>query len=208
MQTHLLLGEPFRNCCLVNGSPLLLQFLLLPLDVVPLHIPSTHQNTLQSTETKIIVRLTRQLLVAKFEKRYNLGGQFLSRAESLGVEHDLSNELDVRFGHGKTAEQLFQVVREVGAAGVARVHGDEDGHVGIHFHCLPHQLHSDRLGARDCRYRVSYKRFLQLIEEERSSVLLQPQQSHPQNMACELHTRQCELKFLYSGQFLPYNLLY
>ena len=43
---------------------------------------------------------------------------------------------------GQAAEQLLQVVREVGAAGVARVHGDEDGHVWVDLHLTTNQLHS------------------------------------------------------------------
>ena len=40
-------------------------------------------------------------------------------------------------------EQLLQVVRQIGTPSVARVHGDEDGHVWIYFHCLANNLHRD-----------------------------------------------------------------
>ena len=52
-------------------------------------------------------------------------------------------------------EQLLQVVRQVGTASVARVHGDEDGHVRIHFHCLANNLHGDDLWTtRPCSKKV------------------------------------------------------
>ena len=57
------------------------------------------------------------------------------------VEHDLGNELSVWLGHGQAAEKLLQVVREVGAAGIARVHGDEDGHVWVDLHLTTNQFH-------------------------------------------------------------------
>ena len=75
------------------------------------------------------------------EEWHDLAGQFLSLPEALRVEHDLGDELSVRLGHGQTAEQLLQVVREVGAASIARVHGDEDGHVWVDPHLTVDQLH-------------------------------------------------------------------
>lgn len=70
------------------------------------------------------------------EEGYNLLGEDLCRAETLRVEHDLRDELAVGLGHGQAAEQLLQVVRQVGSASIARVHGDEDGHVWTHLHLL------------------------------------------------------------------------
>lgn len=77
------------------------------------------------------------------EEGYNLLSQDFSSTETLGVEHDLCNELTVRLGHSQAAEQLLQIVRKVGAASVARVHGDEDGHVWAHLHLLVQELCSD-----------------------------------------------------------------
>lgn len=41
-----------------------------------------------------------QLLESLLEERNNFLGQFFSHSESLRVQHDFSNELSVRFGHG------------------------------------------------------------------------------------------------------------
>lgn len=60
------------------------------------------------------------------------------------VEHDLCNELAVRLGHGQATEELLQIVRQVGTASIARVHGDEDGHVWAHLDLLVQELCSDR----------------------------------------------------------------
>ena len=44
------------------------------------------------------------------------------------------------------SEQLFEVVWQVRTSSVARVHGDEDGHVWIDLDILANQLHSNWLG--------------------------------------------------------------
>lgn len=71
---------------------------------------------------------------------HNLLGEDLGCAEALRVQHDLGDELAVGLGHGQAAEQLLQIVRQVGAASVARIHGDEDGHVWTHLHLLVQEL--------------------------------------------------------------------
>lgn len=78
------------------------------------------------------------------EEGHNLLGEDLSSAETLRVEHDLCDELAIRLGHGQTAEELLQIVRQVGAASIARVHGDEDCHVWAHLHLLVQELCGDR----------------------------------------------------------------
>lgn len=59
------------------------------------------------------------------------------------VQHDLGDELAVGLGHGQAAEQLLQIVWQVGASGVAGIHGDEDGHVGADLHLLVQELGGD-----------------------------------------------------------------
>lgn len=99
-------------------------------------IKSEENNNLKSSQSCSVKRYI-------LEERYNLLGEGLGCSETLRVEHDLRDELAVRLGHGQTTEELLQVVRQVGAAGVARVHGDEDGHVGAHLHLLVQQLRGD-----------------------------------------------------------------
>lgn len=70
-------------------------------------------------------------------------GEDLSSAEALRVQHDLGDELPVGLGHGQAPEQLLEVVGKVGPACIARVHGDEDGHVRAHLHLLVEQLTSN-----------------------------------------------------------------
>lgn len=62
------------------------------------------------------------------EEWHNLAGKFLSRSETLGEQHHLSNELAVRFRHCQGTEQFLQIVRQVRPTSIARVHGDEDCH--------------------------------------------------------------------------------
>ena len=81
------------------------------------------------------------------EEGHNLGGEFFCCPESLRVQHDLCNELAVRLRHGQTAEQLLQVIRQVGSTSIARVHGDEDGHIRAHLHLLAYQLYTEGLAS-------------------------------------------------------------
>ena len=43
----------------------------------------------------------------------------------------LGNEDIIRLGHGQRAEELLEVIGQIGPAGISGVHGDEDGHVGV-----------------------------------------------------------------------------
>ena len=43
-------------------------------------------------------------------------------------------------------EQLLQIIWQVGPSSIARVHGDEYGHIRVHLDLLPNQLHCDGLG--------------------------------------------------------------
>lgn len=70
----------------------------------------------------------------------DLVGKHFCCPESLGVQHDLSNQLTVGLGHGQATEQFLQVVWEVWSSGIARVHCDEDGHVWTHFYLFVQQF--------------------------------------------------------------------
>lgn len=66
----------------------------------------------------------------------NLLGQDLSGTEALRIQHDLGDELAVGFGHSQAPEELLQVIRQVGAPSIARVHGDEYGHIWAYLNLL------------------------------------------------------------------------
>jgi hypothetical protein len=72
------------------------------LKALALEDTSTCEDSLQRTQTKIVVRLGGKLLIAEVEKRNNLGRERLGRAESLGEKHDLGNELTIGSSHGHT----------------------------------------------------------------------------------------------------------
>ena len=71
------------------------------------------------------------VVVCLLEEGHDLAGELLGGAEALRVEHHLRDELSIGLGHRQTAEEFLQVIRQIRAARVARVHGDEDGHVGV-----------------------------------------------------------------------------
>lgn len=90
-----------------------------------------------------LVNFSQEIHIHLLEERHNLVGQHFSRPEALRVQHDLCNQLAVRFGHGQAAEEFLQVVWQVGSSGVPGVHGDEDGHVRADFHLFVQQFTGD-----------------------------------------------------------------
>lgn len=86
------------------------------------------------------MRLFRQLHLTQIKQRHNLSGQLLSCGESLRIEHNSRNHFFIRLCHGHLSEQLFEVVRQLGATGVVRVHRDEDAHLHVQFDVAAHQV--------------------------------------------------------------------
>lgn len=80
------------------------------------------------------------------EERHNLWGKLLRCSEALRVQHDLRNELSIGRRHSQAAEQFLQIIREIGASCVTRVHGDENGHVASNLHLFAHQFNGDGCG--------------------------------------------------------------
>ncbi|KAF4513698.1 hypothetical protein G6O67_000939 [Ophiocordyceps sinensis] len=98
------------------------------------------QDAFQGAETKVVVCLLRELAGTLVKKGHRLLRELFGLVETLRVEHDFGNELLVRLRHGHAAKELLQVVGQVGAARVARVHGDEDAGVFVHAQLAAHQL--------------------------------------------------------------------
>ena len=94
----------------------------------------SYQDRLESSQSKIIVALSRKLFLTKFEERDDLFRQLFSWPEALREEHHFANESLVGFGHGQASEQLLQVVRQIRTAGIARIHCDKDCHISIDSH--------------------------------------------------------------------------
>ena len=80
------------------------------------------------------------------EERNNLWSKFLCHSETLRIQHDLCNQLPVRGGHSQAAEQLLQVVREIGSSSITWIHCDENGHVTAHFDLLAYQFNCNGCG--------------------------------------------------------------
>ena len=75
--------------------------------------------------------LLRELIAAEAEEGDNLAAERLGGLETLSEEHNLRDVLAVGGGHGDGAEELLEVVGEVGTARVAGVHGDEHAHIVV-----------------------------------------------------------------------------
>lgn len=66
-----------------------------------------------------------ELLPAQPEQHVHLVGQISGIPETLAEQRDLGDELGVRHHHRYGAEHGFQIVGQLGPAGVPGIHGDE-----------------------------------------------------------------------------------
>jgi hypothetical protein len=103
-------------------------------DRVSLQPAGRHEHTLERAQPKVVVLLVRELLGAQPEQRHDLAREALGRLEALRVEHHLPNELAIGLDHRNAPEQLLEIVRQLGTAGISRIHGDEDAHVAAQRH--------------------------------------------------------------------------
>mmetsp|Transcript_24962 Transcript_24962/g.78156 ORF Transcript_24962/g.78156 Transcript_24962/m.78156 type:complete len:249 (-) Transcript_24962:401-1147(-) len=110
-----------------------------------LELPGADENALESAQSEVVVALLGELLRAELEEVNHLLADGLGVLQALSEEHDLRDELAVRAHHGHGAEEKLQVVREVGAAGVIRIHGYEDAHARAQSDALAQEGDGARL---------------------------------------------------------------
>ena len=89
------------------------------------------ENGLDSPETKVIMVLVRELAARQMVQGDNLGGQILGGEEAEREENDLGDEVEVGHHHGHGPVQRLQVVRQLDAARIGRIHCDEDAAGGV-----------------------------------------------------------------------------
>lgn len=99
LDKDLLLGEAARG---VRRQLAIGERLALSDEPITFEIAGADEDGLERAETKVVVRLGRELLRAEVEEGDNLGCQRLGASEALGEEHDLGNKLEVGLGHSHT----------------------------------------------------------------------------------------------------------
>ena len=104
---HLLFWQLLSNGALIHGQPLFLQGLLCLLDTISFHVACTHKNTLQCTQTKVIVRLARELLIT----------QPIAKTQNEGHYH-------VAICHHKVKWKFYLYSKYVGTETVKHSHGE------------------------------------------------------------------------------------
>ena len=88
--------------------------------------PAMTQHALERAQPEVVVVLLRELLLGELVEHRHLLGEQLAPCEALGHEHVLADHARVGRHHGHRPEERLEVVGQLGAAGVARVHRDED----------------------------------------------------------------------------------
>lgn len=73
-----------------------------------------------------------------------MAGPHLGPEKALREEHDLTDLLQVRHNHHHGPEECLHRLRQLRAACVAGVHGDEDAHSRVQGDLLPFKLENRR----------------------------------------------------------------
>ena len=115
--------------------------------------PRRSQHRDDGAHAVIIVALRRKLLRAQFVRRHELDGERSRLKVPARVQENLGDEGVVWNHHRHGSEERLEVIRQLGATGVARVHGDE--HVARASKGKARSLEIEhrrlgRLGSGDC----------------------------------------------------------
>jgi hypothetical protein len=94
--------------------------------VTALQASSHDEDGLHRAKAVVVVGLLRKLFGTQNVKLAHLPRERLGVAETFGEKHDLGNQGVIRDHHRYRAEADLQIVGELRAAGVTRVHGDNN----------------------------------------------------------------------------------
>ena len=86
--------------------------------------------------------LRTKLIETKVEKRDYLSTQFIRSLETLRVEHDSCNHVLIRLCHSYLAEELLQIIWQLGTSSIIRIHCNENSHVWVQFDISSHEINS------------------------------------------------------------------
>mmetsp|Transcript_3423 Transcript_3423/g.5890 ORF Transcript_3423/g.5890 Transcript_3423/m.5890 type:complete len:294 (-) Transcript_3423:4502-5383(-) len=117
--------QELRQVAVPQGSQQ--QQVLVPVAVLTLHQPGRANHGIDSAHPVVVVVLARQLLRGETERGHHLLRQATRLHVPKGEQPNLPNQGVVGYHACHRAEKHFQVVRQLRTAGVARVHGNEDG---------------------------------------------------------------------------------
>eukprot|EP00964_Phaeocystis_antarctica_P055483 scaffold32640_cov63-Phaeocystis_antarctica.AAC.1 len=92
-----------------------------------LEVACRGEHRLDGAHAVVVVVLARELLRAQLVRLHDLARERPRVAEAVAHQRDLADHRVVGHHHRARAEERLEVVGQLGAAGVARVHRDEDG---------------------------------------------------------------------------------
>mmetsp|Transcript_33252 Transcript_33252/g.87955 ORF Transcript_33252/g.87955 Transcript_33252/m.87955 type:complete len:1619 (-) Transcript_33252:4415-9271(-) len=119
---------------------------LVVLRLAALQAARLPEQRLHGAKTPVVVHLLREELTAEGVKLHELVCQGPRLDEALGHEHVLADEPEVRDDHRHGAEQRLEILRQLGAPGVARVHRDECSVCVDHPDLLLHKEELSQVG--------------------------------------------------------------
>ena len=157
--------------------------------------PRHDEHGLERTHAEIVVVLLRELLGGELVQLDHLSGEVLGRLETLREEHHLRHQRVIRDHHRHRAEQRLEVIRQLRATGVARVHGDEHGE-GVHQlhvpplkvefgHAALHRVLNCQQLLRDDREHLDVDA-VELIEARPSTALSETGEEFPHELVVEV----------------------
>ena len=95
------------------------------------------QHALERAQAEVVVVLLGELLLGELVEHRHLLGEQPRLGEALGHEHVLADHAEIGRHHDHRSEERLEVVGQLGAAGVARVHRDVDADAVDHGDLAP-----------------------------------------------------------------------
>eukprot|EP00964_Phaeocystis_antarctica_P090034 scaffold57524_cov55-Phaeocystis_antarctica.AAC.2 len=96
-----------------------------------------NQHALERAQPEVVVVLLGELLLGELIEHSHLLGEQPRLGEALGHEHVLADHAEIGRHHDHRPEERLEVVGQLGAAGVARVHSDVDADAVDHGDLAP-----------------------------------------------------------------------
>ena len=90
------------------------------------HVRCPHEHSFESAQPKVIVRRVTQLLGAQLKQQHHFARERAGGRKAMHTQQNVHNVLSIRLRHGDASKQLDEVVWQMRAARVRRVHRHKD----------------------------------------------------------------------------------
>ena len=134
--------------------------------VTALHVRCSHEHSFESAQPKVVVRCVTQLLGTQLKEQHHLACERAGGRKAMHTQENVHDVLGIRLRHGDATKELDEVVWQMRAARVRRVHRDKDARRWLDRHAWT------EVSLRGRRERVLNR--LNLLRDARQHMLVEP----------------------------------